>query len=128
MEIIRTVEQSELSVKRTLEELGVNRSTFYNWYRRSSEDGYDGLAGKRPNARRFWYKIPESMKEEVVQIALEHPDKSPRELAPYIIAWKLFSLGTDCSPTMISAISHQSSRNTWRSMVSGILGGHRIIL
>ncbi len=23
--------------------------------------------------------------EEVVQIALEHPDKSPRELAPYII-------------------------------------------
>jgi len=25
------------------------------------------------------------VKEEVVQIALEHPDKSPRELAPYII-------------------------------------------
>ena len=85
MEIIRTVEQSELSVRRTLEELGINRSTFYNWYRRYSEDGYDGLADKRPNARRFWNKIPESVKEEVVQIALEHPDKSPRELAPYII-------------------------------------------
>ncbi len=85
MEIIRTVEQSELSVRLPLEELGVNRSTFYNWYRRYSEDGYDGLADKRPNARRFWNKIPESVKEEVVQIALEHPDKSPRELAPYII-------------------------------------------
>ena len=104
MEIIRMVEQSILSAKRALEELGVNRCTFYNWYRRSSEDGYDGLAGKRPNARRFWNKIPETMKEEVVQIALEHPDKSPRELAPYIIAWKLVSLGTDCSLTMISAI------------------------
>ena len=85
MEIIRTVEQSELSVRRTLEELGINRSTFYNWYRRYSEDGYDGLADKRPNARRFWNKIPESVKEDVAQIALEHPDKSPRELAPYII-------------------------------------------
>ena len=63
------------------------------------------------------------MKEEVVQIALEHPDKSPRELAPYIIVGKLFSLGTDCSLTMIRAISQQISRNTWRSMVSGILGG-----
>ena len=127
MEIIRTVEQSRLSVKRALEELGVNRSTFYNWYWRSSEDGYDGLGGKLPNARRFWNKILESMKEEVVQIALEHPDKSPRELAPYIIAWELFSLGTDCCLRMISAISQQSSRNSWRSMVSGILGGHRII-
>ena len=85
MEIIRTVEQSELSVRRTLEELGINRSTFYNWYWRYSEDGYDGLADRRPNARRFWNKIPGSVKEEVVQIALEHPDKSPRELAPYII-------------------------------------------
>ncbi len=85
MEIIRTVEQSELSARRTLEELGINRSTFYNWYRRYSEDGYDGLADKRPNARRFWNKIPESVKEDVVQIALEHPALSPRELAPYII-------------------------------------------
>ena len=85
MEIIRTVEQSELSVRRTLEELGINRSTFYNWYLRYIEDGYDGLADKRPNARRFWNKIPESVKEEVVQIALEHPALSPRELAPYII-------------------------------------------
>ncbi len=41
MEIIRIVEQSELSVRRTLEELNINRSTFYNWYRRYSEDGYD---------------------------------------------------------------------------------------
>jgi len=85
MEIIRTVEQSELSVRRTLEELGINRSTFYNWYRRYSEGGYDGLADQPPTANRFWNKIPEPVKEEVVQIALEHPALSPRELAPYII-------------------------------------------
>jgi len=100
MEIIRIVEQSELSVRRTLVELNINRSTFYNWYRRYSEDGYDGLADKRPNARRFWNKIPQPVKEEVVQIALEHPALSPRELAPYIID----TLGTFISKSSVYRI------------------------
>jgi hypothetical protein len=34
MEIIRVVESSPLGVKRTLRELELNRSTFYDWYRR----------------------------------------------------------------------------------------------
>jgi len=33
-EVIRLVEGSDLSVRRTLSELGVHRSTFYGWYRR----------------------------------------------------------------------------------------------
>jgi hypothetical protein len=44
MEIIRMVEASEIGVKRTLEELQVNRSSFYEWYRRYRQEGYDGLA------------------------------------------------------------------------------------
>ena len=32
LEIIRLVEESRLSVKRTLEKLGVSRSKFYRWY------------------------------------------------------------------------------------------------
>jgi len=43
MEIIRLVENSEISAKRTLMEFGINRSTFYNWYQRYLESGYDGL-------------------------------------------------------------------------------------
>jgi transposase-like protein len=54
MEIIRLVENSQLSVKRTLEELDVNRSSFYNWYGRYAEEGYEGLANREPNPRRFW--------------------------------------------------------------------------
>jgi transposase InsO family protein len=81
MEIIRLVEQSSLSVKKTLKELGVNRSTFYNWYRRYLEYGYDGLADKKPGPRKFWNKIPEHVREQIVDIALDQPDKSPRELA-----------------------------------------------
>jgi transposase-like protein len=34
LEIIRLVEQSSLSVRRTLEQLGISRATFYRWYQR----------------------------------------------------------------------------------------------
>ena len=51
METIRLVEQSELSAKQTLEELQINRSSFYEWYSRYRADGYDGLAAKKPNRR-----------------------------------------------------------------------------
>ena len=34
LEIIRLVEQSSLSVRRTLAQLGIPRSTFYAWYER----------------------------------------------------------------------------------------------
>ena len=40
MEIIRIVERSELGVKRTLQELQINRSTFYNWYAKYQKQGY----------------------------------------------------------------------------------------
>jgi transposase InsO family protein len=84
MEIIRTVENSSLGVKRTLTELGINRSTFYNWYRRYSEGGYDALATKSPQRRQFWNAIPLWVKKRVVETALEHLDKSPRQLAWYL--------------------------------------------
>jgi len=84
MEIIRTVENSELGVKQTLDELDVNRSSFYEWYRRYEASGYDGLAVRKSIARKFWNKIPDAEKKQVVSIALEHPEKSPRELAWHI--------------------------------------------
>jgi len=84
MEIIRTVESSQLGVRQTLEELEISRSTFYDWYRRYREDGYDGLAPKRSSPRTFWNKIPDPIREQVVEIALENPDQSPRELAWHI--------------------------------------------
>jgi len=84
MEIIRTVEQSELSVRKTLEELDINRGTFYEWYRRYREHGYDGLANRKSSSKKFWNRIPDQVKQQVVDIALECPEKSPRELAWHI--------------------------------------------
>lgn len=84
MEIIRTVEESELSAKQTLKEMDINRSSFYEWYRRYEQSGYDGLAVEKPHPRRFWNKIPEAEKEQIVAVALERPEDSPRQLACHI--------------------------------------------
>ena len=84
VEIIRLVEQSPLSVKQTLIELDINRSTFYKWYRRYQEGGYEALANRFRPPKQFWNEIPPWERRRVVEIALEHPEKSPRELAWYI--------------------------------------------
>jgi len=81
MEIIRLVETSELPVKQTLAELEVPRSTFYDWYRRYVEAGYDGLADRQPQRQQFWNHIPDSVREQVVEVALEQTALSPRQLA-----------------------------------------------
>jgi len=84
MEIIRIVETSSLGVKRTLAELDINRSTFYGWYKRYAEGGYDALQVQRSHRRRFWNAIPPRIKQRVVNTALEYVEKSPRELAWYL--------------------------------------------
>ena len=84
LEIIRLVEGSPVSVRQTLEELNINRSTFYNWYSRYQEHGYDALATRYRPPERFWNEIPPWEKKHVVETALDHPEKSPRELAWYI--------------------------------------------
>ncbi|MBT3759551.1 MAG: hypothetical protein HOF86_06120 [Candidatus Marinimicrobia bacterium] len=83
-EIIRLVEGSELGVLRTLRELDIPKSSFYTWYGQYIEYGYDGLADKKSNSRKFWNKIPDHERERVRDIALEKTEKSPRELAWYI--------------------------------------------
>jgi len=84
MEIIRIVQDSELGVKQTLEELGISRSTFYVWYKHYLENGFEGLKPKLPKRKSFWNKIPEKEKKKVVEIALEEEELSPRELACHI--------------------------------------------
>ncbi|MBC8297785.1 MAG: IS3 family transposase [Pelagibacterales bacterium] len=84
MEIIKIVEGSELGVKPTLKELNIHTSTFYKWYGRYHENGFDGLATKERKRSRFWNKIPDKQIDKTVKVALERPELSPRELAAYI--------------------------------------------
>ena len=80
-EIIQLVEQSELGVNRTLREIGIHKSTFYNWYNKYLEDGFDGLAPKQRTRNSYWNKIPEQVKNEVVDMALKFPEESARNIA-----------------------------------------------
>ena len=82
MELIQLVENSEIGPVRTLQSLGIAKSTFYNWYARYKEKGYDGLID-RPVASN-WNKIPPAYRSKVIEIALELPALSPRELACHI--------------------------------------------
>jgi len=81
LEIIHLVEHSNLSVKQTLEELNVPRSTFYRWYQQYQQEGEAGLIDQRPNPRQIWNRIPLQVKQQVVDLALQHPDRSPRQIA-----------------------------------------------
>jgi len=85
MEIITIVEQSNLGVKATLQGLGINRSTFYKWYKNYLESGYDGLANKKPNRQGYWNQLPAIERQKVVDLALERTELSCREIACYIV-------------------------------------------
>ncbi len=49
LEVIRLVEGSELSARRTLKELGVPRSTFYSWSAIPATNKPRRLAPQRPS-------------------------------------------------------------------------------
>jgi len=81
LEIIRTVEQSSLGIRRTLSQIGIPRSTFYNWYGRYVSEGFDGLEDRKPSPGPVWNKVPDDVAERLVTLALAEPDLSSRELA-----------------------------------------------
>ena len=81
VELIRLVEGSDLSVRQTLRELQLTRSTFYAWYRRYTQRGRAGLEPQPGAGRRVWNRIPPRMRQRVVDAALADPEQSPRELA-----------------------------------------------
>lgn len=81
LEIIRLVEQSHLSAKQTLDKLGIPRSTFYRWYDLYQTGGVDALEDKAPLPSQVWNRIPDDIRERIVDLALNEPELSPRELA-----------------------------------------------
>jgi transposase InsO family protein len=81
LEIIRLVERSHLPVKRTLEKLGIPRSTFYRWCDLYQAGGPEALNDRSPRPDRLWNRIADDVRERIRKLALEEPALSPRELA-----------------------------------------------
>ena len=90
MEIIHLVEHSDLPVKQTLEKLQVPRSTFYNWYGRYQELGPNGLRPKASRCSQFWNRIPDPVRKQIVELSLEYPEESPRQIAYRFIEEKSY--------------------------------------
>lgn len=80
LEVIRLVEQSHLPVRRTLEKLGIPRPTFYRWYDLHQTGGPEALKDRPSRPSRVWNRLPEEIREQIVDLALEEPELSPREL------------------------------------------------
>jgi len=80
-EIIHMVVRSEIGVNRTLREIGLNKSTFYNWYNAYTEKGVEGLLPNKRCVNRQWNSIPQVQKNLVVKLALDYSHLSSRELA-----------------------------------------------
>ena len=81
LEIIAIVEQSHLPAKRTLDHLGIARRTFYRWYDRCREGGPEALQDRPSAPSRVWNRIPAEIHEQIIELALEQSELSPRELA-----------------------------------------------
>lgn len=79
-EIVLLVSRSSESINKSLKSLGIHKRTFYNWYHAYSKDGIDGLLPKSRNKRQ-WNYIPDEQRDLVIEMALEHPERSSRELA-----------------------------------------------
>ncbi len=81
LEIIRLVERSHLSVRRTLAQIGVPPATFYRWYDLYQTGGPEALEDRSPKSDRVWNRIPDAVREQIVQLALDES-----ELPPYVLA------------------------------------------
>src|SRR3974390_2238895 len=81
LEIIRLVEQSHLPVKKTREKLGVARAAFYRWRDLFQAGGLEALEDKPSRPSRVWNRLPDAVRDEIVALALDEPELSPRELA-----------------------------------------------
>ena len=80
-EIIDLVERSSLPVRRTLDRLGISKSTFYGWYERYREGGDAALEDRCPSRGKTWNRLPDQVRQSILTLALERPELSARELA-----------------------------------------------
>ena len=64
-----------------MDKLGIPRTTFYRWYDHYQVSGPEALEDQSPRPSRVWNRIPDDVRQRIVDLALDVPELSPRELA-----------------------------------------------
>ena len=83
--IVLSVKRSELSIVQALKRLGIPRRTFYNWYQKSATGGVNALRETPYRRQTTWNQIPDNIRQIVVELSLEHPELTPRELSVLLL-------------------------------------------
>ena len=60
---------------------GIPTTTFYRWYDRYRAFNEAGLEDRNCGPGRVWNRIPDDIRGQIVELALDEPELSPRELA-----------------------------------------------
>ena len=102
-EIIKLVEQSHLSARQTLDRIGVSQSTFYRWYDLYQMGGPDALEDKPAKPSRVWNRIPQPIHDQIIEMALEESELSPRELAVKFTETKRYFVSEASVYTLLKA-------------------------
>jgi len=92
LEVLRSVEGSGLKVTEALVRIEISPSTYYRWRRRFRGFGVAGLHDRSPYKGRTWNELLPKERKKVVEIAMQYPAWSPREVACHISDYCGFSV------------------------------------
>lgn len=79
--LIEAVEAHGRGRGKRLERYGVPRATYYRWKRRYEASGSPGLERRKVPRPRVWNRLLAWEEERIIDLALAHPELSPRILA-----------------------------------------------
>ena len=96
-EVLARVASSALPKRKALGDLGVPRSTYYRWLRRSEQRGLEDDAGR---GKPPWNRLTSQEIDSVLSAAREMPDLSCRQLA----AWTTDNMGFSVSESTVYRI------------------------
>ena len=68
LEVLRTVEASELPVREVLDQLEIPRSTYYRWRHHFRKRGLAGLRGRPPGSGRVWNQILPKERDRILEM------------------------------------------------------------
>jgi transposase InsO family protein len=91
LEILKLIEESELTVAETLRYIGIPASTYYRWKKLYRSGGRDNLHDRKP-AGKPWNALLNQEKDTIFEIATLYPEWSSREISCFVCDHKGFSV------------------------------------